>query len=139
MARVGLALYLALYLIAVGPVSGYVWARGGHATPEHWLYHMVLEQLGVADHHGPVEGLPLSADRPLSAIRTIAAGLHLDSPFVTAPAPTTFAPDPLLGLVLGLFPDLDPPAVDQRLALFDDPIPMSLSPEPPEQPPSFDR
>lgn len=51
LARIGIALYLATYVVWAGPVTTRLWVGGGHATPEHWTVHSLLEQLGVVDHH----------------------------------------------------------------------------------------
>lgn len=51
LARVGVALYLATYLVWAGPVTTRLWVGGSHATPEHWAVHTVLNRMGIADHH----------------------------------------------------------------------------------------
>jgi hypothetical protein len=55
LAWVSLAAYLALHAALGGPALTRAWAAGGHATPEQWTYHLLLERLGFPHHHGPGE------------------------------------------------------------------------------------
>ncbi len=55
LSRVAIALYLSVYLVAAEPLTGWLWARGAHPTPEHWAQHLFLDAVGVAHHHGDVD------------------------------------------------------------------------------------
>jgi hypothetical protein len=76
-ARLALAWYLALYLALVGPLSCQLWAEGTHLTLEQWAYHELLEQAGLAEHHGG-SGHPLPSEPvgpwPQAALAALPAG-----------------------------------------------------------------
>ncbi len=50
-----LVTYLALHAALGGPALSRAWTAGGHATPEQWTYHLLLERLGFPHHHGSPE------------------------------------------------------------------------------------
>jgi hypothetical protein len=52
MAQTIAACALTVLLLAGGPLIDRAWAQGGHGTPEHWAYHVLMMGLGLVDHHG---------------------------------------------------------------------------------------
>ncbi len=52
----GLLLCLAVMLPLGATASGRIWRGGGHATPQQWTAHLLLEQNGILDHHHPASG-----------------------------------------------------------------------------------
>jgi len=56
MCSLALAAYLALHAAVGGPALARAWAAGGHATPQQWTYHTVLERLGFSHHHALAGG-----------------------------------------------------------------------------------
>ncbi len=51
LAQFAVIAYLAAYLMSAGPVLRAIWNEGGHATPELWAQHKLLDALGFAHHH----------------------------------------------------------------------------------------
>ncbi len=138
-ARLALVVYLLGYLTTGAPLSSQVWARGGHATREQWVYHTVLMRLGVLDHHEPTVGWEVPEHSRPHTTGTIVALVSLISPIVTAPSTLTFLPDTILYLAAGALLMLAPAEAWRRLAPPGDPILAGIRPEPPEKPPSFQR
>ena len=52
----GLLLCLAVMLPLGATATGRIWRGGGHATPQQWTAHLLLEQHGILDHHHPASG-----------------------------------------------------------------------------------
>ncbi len=136
-ARVVVVVYLATYLAWAGPLTGASWAGGGHATPEHWAYHLLLEQLGFHRHHGPVVAAPAGAAGRPSEGRALVP--PPPSPLIVAGsfAPAVAADSPVhqpggqsSAWLLAAASRLTPPGREP---------PLDRPAQPPEHPPPTDR
>lgn len=131
---------VAVYLVWSVPLTSGVWDRGGHATPEHWAYHLLLEQLGFPHHHGsdgPAEagtGAPAATDggptadarsSPAAATRWIMAFPEL----------TALPPDTLLDPPDGGSHRLPAEAMIGRFRPSDQSVPPGARPRPELRPP----
>ena len=129
-----LALYLIGYLIGAGSLSGYLWAHGGHATPEQWAYHLLLVRLGIPHHHDfDAETQAEGRDVPTS----VASLLRLSLPAISAPLAMPFAFGDALLIVAPVLPELVFPGVYRRLAAYTAQLRQGLRPAPPERPPAI--
>jgi hypothetical protein len=127
--------YLAVYLVWAGPLTSRSWARGVHASPEHWTYHLLLERVGFIHHHGPGQDASPVEHGPAPEAR---AGLPQppSAPQLVAPGPSlSIAPDGILYQFVQAPSGVSAPTSVARLGLLDDLAPPGLRPEPAEQPP----
>lgn len=124
-ARWLLALYLAAYLAASGPLLGQLWLRGEHLTPAHWSQHALLERLGLASHHGSVALAGGSAPSLVWATPVLAPADDLAGlAFTTLPV----AVGPLFGPIAL-------PALAGRIDGVEQPLPGAWPVRPPDPPP----
>lgn len=146
------ALYLALYLVAANPLTQQVWLRGGHATPEQWAYHTLLERMGIVHHHGAgvvrthgdsglyvhlsPEDIQTLDPRVLRDLPRVLALLPLPTATVTAPVPLALALETTLHLMSTLLLDHAPPAASAHLERHDLPCLVGITVAPLEKPPS---
>jgi hypothetical protein len=138
-ARLATALYLVVYLVAVAPLAGAAWVRGGHVTPEQWAYHQQLERLGVPHHHGSAGQAVAEQASPARASLETASALVSVSPstaFRAAPPATALFFERLLELLIGVLPRLvlpEPVALPEAAVLT---VSSQHWPRVPEKPPS---
>lgn len=131
-AGVGLAIYLALYLVAGASVANYFWARGVHVTPEQWAYHDLLARLGFSRHHELMDDMPPGDVANVVAIRAL---LRSPTPLAGTPWTMPFVPDSSLLLLAGMLVAVVAPHAHRRVAIYDVVIREGLRPSPPERPP----
>jgi hypothetical protein len=131
-ARAALVGYLAMYLVWAGPLTGGMWARGEHATPEQWAYHLLLSQLGFARHHGfvPAGPLPEASEPALLVPPPGVSSLLLPA----LPAPP-FSADSTLHQLGGAFTVLALAAASWWRITLDGALREGRWREPPEKPP----
>jgi hypothetical protein len=133
-ARATLVAWLVIHLSWTGTLIGDAWARGDHATPEHWLYHSLLEQLGFSHHHGEGD----SSSSPTHTAETKARPLASPLPsFQSAafPAFSTVAPDVSTYSAANTQQLVVLRTLGWRLSPRDDSLPPGLRPEPEVRPP----
>ena len=135
-----LAAYLAVYLVWGGPLSAGLWLRGGHATPDQWAYHALLEGLGFGHHHGPAETPAPAEDAPVSA-PGVAVAARVPQPEIVAPAPVSGpSPDTTLSQRAEEPATLGPlQPTGSRPAWSAETRPRSRSADPPDPPPRSHR
>lgn len=149
--RSALVLWVALVLVAWGPLTTAVWQRGGHATSDQWVYHMAFERLGLHQHHGGVlhgyDGYgphslsPETADPNLAYTQAIADQilhtlLATTPAKVIAPISPALIPQTLWHLITTGTLALPDPAVERTLDWRDPPVHEGIIPPPPEKPPA---
>lgn len=146
-----LVLWVAVVLVAWGPLTTAVWQHGGHATPEQWAFHMVLDRLGLHQHHGRVlhahdaYGLhthssedtdPNLAPTHATADQIMRVVLPTRLPELTAPTSTMLLLQPLWHLVVARHAILPEPVVERILDWYDPPVHQGIIHSPPEKPPA---
>ena len=136
-ARLLLALYLALYLVAVGPATSYVWARGGHVTLDQLAYHARLVQLGFPDHHERLAAGHARDDGITGASRRLTTYLASATPVFTTLTQPLFFPESAPLALAGIVALLLLLEIGRRSRVPDDPPPPGLRPAPPEPPPKI--
>ena len=130
--RALLAIYLICYLAGAGSLSGYLWSRGGHATPEQWAYHLLLERLGIPHHHefeAETQGEGRAAPTPVASL------LRLSLPVVSAPLAMQFAPGSDFLIIAPALAELVFRRFYRRLAADVIHLRQGLRPAPLERPP----